>query len=141
MAIIGDRDKAQIQEQFKALVNPVKLIYFTQELECQFCRETGMILREVSELSGKLALEVLNFQLDRDQVQQFQIDKIPATVVMSGHDYGIRFYGIPSGYEFLSLLDAVLSVSKADSGLRPESKEKLHSVSQPLHLQVLVTPT
>jgi alkyl hydroperoxide reductase subunit AhpF len=95
----------------------------------------------VSELSGKLALEVLNFQLDRDQVQQFQIDKIPATVVMSDHDYGIRFYGIPSGYEFLSLLDAVLSVSKADSGLRPESKEKLHSVSQPLHLQVLVTPT
>jgi alkyl hydroperoxide reductase subunit AhpF len=53
----------------------------------------------------------------------------------------MRFYGLPGGYEFSSLLDAVVAVSKGESGLSEESKDKLRKMNQPLHLEVFVTPT
>ena len=66
---------------------------------------------------------------------------VPATAVVGEKDYGIRFYGVPMGYEFSSLLDAIVSVSKADSGLGSETRETLQKLTQPLHLMVFVTPT
>jgi len=69
------------------------------------------------------------------------VDKVPATVIRNGKDYGIRFYGLPAGYEFSTLLDAILAVSMGDSGLLPASREKLAKLAQPLHLEVFVTPT
>jgi len=131
----------ELQRRLADMANPVRLVFFTQELECATCRETGQLLRELAGVSDKIRLEVYNFQLDREQVEAFGVDKIPATVVMGERDYGIRFYGIPSGYEFAALVDTILAVSRADSGLSPETREKLRQVKAPLHLQVLVTPT
>jgi len=104
MPFSEEKDKNTIKEIFKGLVNPVKLINFSQELECQFCKETREIMEEVSALSDKLSLEVYNFQLDKEKVNQYNVDKIPATVILGSKDYGLRIYGIPSGYEFASFL-------------------------------------
>lgn len=139
--LLDDRIRGEIQKRLAGLSRPVTLVYFTQELECPTCRETGQLLRETAELSDKIRLEVYNFQLDRDKAEAFQIDKIPATVVMGEKDYGIRFYGIPSGYEFATFLDTMLAVSRGDSELAPETREKIRAVTKPLHLQVFVTPT
>ena len=139
--MIRERERRQIQEVFRAVTNPVKIAYFTQEFECDYCRETGELLRELSGLSDKIALHVYNFQLDPEPVEQFRIDKIPATVIMGDKDYGIRFYGVPTGYEFASLIEAVVDVSRGDSGLQPATREKLRTVTEPAHLQVMVTPT
>lgn len=139
--MIRDREKRQLGEIFRALVNPVKIIYFTQEFECDYCRETGQLLREVSDLSDRISLETYNFQLDREKVDEYHVDKIPATVIVGGRDYGIRLYGVPAGYEFTSLVEAITDVSRGDSGLRPETREKLRAVNAPVHMQVLVTPT
>jgi len=141
MPFIQERDKKPIQDRLKEMVQPTKIINFTQELECEYCRETRQLLEELTALSEKLSLEVYNFQIDKAKAQEYRIDKIPATVLLGEKDYGIRFYGIPAGYEFSSLLDDIISVSKRDSGLSPKSREKLKAVTQPLHLQVFVTPT
>ncbi|MBZ5515954.1 MAG: glutaredoxin, partial [Acidobacteriia bacterium] len=82
-----------------------------------------------------------NFLLDKERVAEYGVDKVPATIIRNGKDYGIKFYGIPAGYEFSTLLDTILSVSKGDSGLEPESREKLAAVTQPIQLEVFVTPT
>ncbi len=141
MPIIPPNQQRQIQDHLKALVNPVKIVYFTQELECDSCRETGQLLQEFSALSDKLSLQVFNFQVDREEVAKFGVDKIPATIVMGDRDYGIRFYGIPLGYEFASVMEAVAAVSERESGLQAATKEKLRAITTPVHLQVLVTPT
>ncbi len=141
MAFFDERTRMELQRRLADMVNPVRLVFFTQELECATCRETGQLLRELVDVSDKIQLDVYNFQLDREQVAAFGVDKIPATVVMGERDYGIRFYGIPSGYEFAALIDAILAVSRADSGLSPETRGKLRQVKAPLHIQVLVTPT
>jgi glutaredoxin-like protein len=121
--------------------SPVTLVNFTQQLECQLCGKTRGLLDELVRLSDKLSLEVYNFQLDKTEVSQYRVDKIPAIAVAGDKDYGIRFYGIPSGYEFVSLLGAVLHVSSGDSGLKPETLDQLGELDRPVHLQVFVTPT
>lgn len=132
----------EIKKRFAALVNPVKIIIFTQSLECQYCKETRQIVEELAALSDKITLEIYNFQTDKDKVGLYKIDKIPATVIASpDRDYGIRYYGIPSGYEFSSVLEDIEMISTGGHGLSDLTVEKLKTVDQPVHIQVFVTPT
>jgi glutaredoxin-like protein len=141
MAIIQDRDKPEIQKRLAKLEDPVTLVNFTQELECQYCRETHQLVNELADLSDKLNVEVYNFVTDREKAREYKIDKIPATALVGERDYGIRFYGVPAGYEFATLLDDLVMVSNRDSMLSEGSRKKINELKDPLHIQVFVTPT
>ena len=141
MGLIRDEDAAEIRARLQEMVNPVKLVHFTQEVNLEYGREAKQLLEELAALSEKLTLEVYNLLLDTERVAEYRVDKVPATIVRNGKDYGIRFFGIPAGYEFSALLDAILAISKGDSGLKEETRAKLKQVTEPLHLEVFVTPT
>jgi alkyl hydroperoxide reductase subunit AhpF len=141
MGILQDSDAVEIRDRLKPLVNPVKLVHFTQELNLEYGRENVELLTELAALSDKLQLEIYNFLLDKEKVAEYAVDKVPATAICNARDYGVRFYGLPAGYEFASLLDAILAVSSGDSGLSPGTREKLAGVTQPVRLEVFVTPT
>lgn len=131
----------QLQEVFAVLKKEVTLKYFTQSIECQFCSDTRELLEEVAEISKKIKLEVYDFVEDKEEVEKYNIDKIPAIVVMDEKDYGIRFYGIPGGYEFGSLVEAIKLVSTGETMLSNEGKKFLDGLKKDVHLQVFVTPT
>jgi len=141
MALIGEKDRIEVKKRLDGMKHPVKIINFTQKIECQFCKETRGLLEEVAGLSDKITLEVYDFEEHKAKADELKIDKIPATAIMGEKDYGIRFYGIPSGYEFSTLLEAILMVSKRDSGLSGETRKKLAELKNDLHLQVFITPT
>jgi glutaredoxin-like protein len=144
MAIISERDAKQVADKLGKLAKPVKLAVFTQEFECAYCRETRELATELAALSGgKLAVEVKDLVADKTGAEALGVDKIPAIAVLAadGVDYGIRFYGVPAGYEFVSLLAALDLVAKGDSGLAPATRQKLKTITAPLALQVFVTPT
>ncbi|MGB9824677.1 MAG: protein disulfide oxidoreductase [Candidatus Hydrothermia bacterium] len=142
MGFLSESDKKEIREMFKELVHPVKVINFTQTLECTYCRETRQILEEVAELSDKIQLEVLNHMENKEKADAYGIENyIPAIIIEGDKDYGIRYYGIPSGYEFSTLLEDIIMVSKRDSGLKPDSKVRLSTIVKPVHIKVFVTPT
>ena len=107
------------------------------------CGETRDLLEEIAALApaGKLSVEVHDFLTDAEAKAAYKIDKIPAVAVVGAKDYGIRLYGIPSGYEFSSLMDDILTVSKGDSGLASATRAALAKVNRPIHIQVYVTPT
>jgi len=141
MALIGEKDRIEVKKRLDGMKHPVKIINFTQKFECQFCKETRRLLEEVAGLSDKITLEVYDFEEHKTKADELKIDKIPATAIMGDKDYGIRFFGIPSGYEFSTLLEAILMVSKRDSGLSGETRKKLAELKNDLHLQVFITPT
>lgn len=144
MAMIKDKDAKQVRERLARLADPVTLAVFTQEFECDLCRETRELAEEVAGLAaGKVRVEVFDLVKDKAKADSLRIDKIPAIAVLSasGEDWGIRFFGIPAGYEFISLLETLEMASRGDSGLTPGSREKLKALSAPLSLQVFVTPT
>jgi len=141
MGLLQDSDVAEIRERLEGMTDPVKLIHFTQELNLEYGREARQILEELAQISDKLELETFDFLIDKEKAAEHAVDKVPATVIGNGKDYGIRFFGLPAGFEFAALLDGILAVSRGDSGLLPESREKLAQLTQPLHLQVFTTPT
>ena len=141
MAIFSEADQKRIKEVLAEMENPVRLVHFTQTLQCELCRETRVLLENLVPLSDKLSLEIYNFQLDKEKVAQYRIDKVPASVVEGTKDYGVRLYGLLAGYEFVVLLDSIRRVSKGNSGLERESVEKLKELKSRLHVEVFVTPT
>ncbi len=143
MPLMDDHTRDQVRELLSDLSGPVKLLMFSQEFECQLCAETRQISEEVAALSDKIAVEVRDFGEDAALAQQYGIDKIPAIAVLGAddRDYGIRFYGIPSGYEFMSLLEAIQLVSTGQLHLADQTRAYLDTLEGDLHLQVFVTPT
>lgn len=141
MAKFSDTDRKRIQELLAGMEKPVRLVHFTQTFECELCQETKALLEDLVSVSNKLSLETYNFLLHKDKVAQYRIDKVPATIVEGAKDYGVRLYGFPAGYEMVVLLEAILRVSHGESGLSPESIEKLRILKSPLHIEVFVTPT
>ncbi len=144
MGLINDRDAKVIRDRLAKLTSPVSLVVFTQEFECEYCKQTRELAEELAGLSGgKVAVEVRDFVGDKARADALGVDKIPAIAVLGrgGSDHRIRFFGIPAGYEFMSLLESIDLVSKGDSGLSPASREKLKKLEKPLDLQVFVTPT
>ncbi|HEX9908739.1 MAG TPA: thioredoxin family protein [Thermoplasmata archaeon] len=142
MGLIGQKEKDFLVKEFAAkLVNEVRLVVFTQEMPCVFCRETVEVARELSEINPKIKLEIYDFVKDQTKANELRVDKIPAIAVIGAKDHGVRFYGIPSGYEFTSLIGAIIDVSTGESGLTPKTKDALKLLGQSVHIQVFVTPT
>lgn len=141
MPMLKDGDKEEVRKQLMGLARPVRLVMFTQDFECNFCTETRELVEEIGSLSDEVDAVIYDFAADSDEVDRYGIDKIPAIAVVGEKDYGVRFYGIPSGYEFVSLIEAIKMVASGQSGLSDATREALAQLDEPVHFQVFVTPT
>ena len=142
MSLLPDDKKEQLKTEFQQqLVDPVKLIMFTQEMECRFCSDTRILTNEIAELSNMISAETYDFVKDSDKAKDLGIDKIPAIAVLGKKDYGVRIFGIPYGYELQTLVDAIINVSKGKTDLTDKTKEILKDIQSPVHIQVFVTLT
>ena len=139
--VLNDQIKKEIKEHFTILKDKVRLIVFTQKIECQFCEENRKLVEEIGALSDKISVEVYNFITDKNKSEEYRIDKIPAIAVIGTKDYNIRLYGIPSGYEFVSLIEAIRTVSTTEHRLSAETQKRMKAVKNAVHIQVFVTPT
>jgi alkyl hydroperoxide reductase subunit AhpF len=98
-------------------------------------------------LSDKIAIEEVNFVLEKEQAAHYGVDRVPALALLSengsgeSHDSRIRFLGAPSGYEFISLVQALMLVGGRTSSLTEENRQKLAAVTAPMTMQVFTTPT
>lgn len=143
MAILTDRDRAAVRDELQKLAGPAKLIVFTTGLgpEAEYSAETERLCREVAECSDQVAVEVYNLHIDREKAAGYGVDRVPAIVVEGTRDYGIRFFGVPMGYEFSNLIDAILVAASGEPKLSAETLERLQGLTEPIHLQVFATPT
>jgi alkyl hydroperoxide reductase subunit AhpF len=142
MPLIREDVAAQLRQEFEALVNPVRLAVFSQALADPESEQVKRLVEELVALDPRLGVESYNFVLDTQRVEELGIRRTPAIAILPGEkDYGIRLYGLPSGYEFGTLVDAILDVSLGQSGLSPETRQALAALEKPVHLQVFSTPT
>lgn len=147
MSLLSAADQERLRESFDEMTAPVRLLFFTQTLGCETCQQTRQILDELPMLSEKIAIEEVNFVLEHDRAAQFGIDRVPAIVVVGADEEGqprdsrIRFLGAPAGYEFVSLVTAVLLVGGRDSALTAENRRRIAAIDKPVTMQVFTTPT
>jgi alkyl hydroperoxide reductase subunit AhpF len=142
MALLADDVTAQLKEEFARLAAPVRLAVFSQALADPESEQVRRLVEELGALDPKLSVESYNFVLDTEKVKELGIRRTPAVAVLGADkDYGVRFYGVPAGYEFGSLVDAILDVSSGESGLSEPTRAALAALTAPVHIQVFSTPT
>lgn len=156
MGLLRDADREGLRKELAKLTTPVKLVFFSQALDCEYCPLTKQVLEEITSLTDKVILQEYNFAIDREVVEKYKIARVPAIaivrlespkVLVTGNeqprevDYGIRYYGVPAGFEFAALVGDIINVSMGESGLSEQSKTALKQLKDPLHLQVFTTPT
>lgn len=142
--LLSDQDRQTVARHLAAITHPVRLLFFTQTIGApEGAAITRQVLGELVSLDERITLEEVNFILDKDRAAQYGVTDIPAVVLLRGEeDTRIRFLGAPAGYEFMSLVEAVILAGTDDSGLTPESKALIASqVTEPTEILVFVTPT
>ena len=148
MSLISPPDQERLRTEFAQMTRPVRLVFFTQSLECDTCLPTRQILDELPALSDKITIEEVNFLIEPGRAASYGIDRVPAIAVTyedapdaTYKDARIRFVGLPAGYEFISVVQAVLLAGGRAPQLADASRAKLAKVDRPLTLQVFTTPT
>jgi glutaredoxin-like protein len=142
LSLLPDDKKEVIKAEFREkMVNPVRIIMFTQEFECRFCSDTRFLVQELATLSDKIGVDIYDFVLDAEKAKEYGIDKIPAIAIIGEIDYGVRIFGIPYGYELSTLIEGIITVSRGKTDLTDKTKEILADIKNPVHIQVFVTLT
>ena len=142
MSLIPDENKEHLRSEFKEKMEKlVKIIVFTHEVECKFCAETKQLIQEVAELSDKIKVETYDLVANADKAKEFDVDKAPALVITGEKNYGVRFFGLPYGYELQTLIEAIINVSRGKTDIPDKTKEMLKEIKTPVHIQVFVTLT
>lgn len=142
MALISDKDKDFITETFAdRLRSDVTVLFFTQEHECMYCRETREFAEELTALSDKLHLETYDLVNDAEVAATHGIDKIPAIKLIGEQDHGVRYFGMPMGYEFTVIVEDIIDVSWGTSNMDPETMGNVLPIDKKTHIQVFVSPT
>jgi alkyl hydroperoxide reductase subunit AhpF len=133
---------AEIRKRLASLRDPVRLVVFSQSLSApELCAQNESLMRELAALSDRISVEVLNPAIDRERAEAYGIQAVPATVVEGTRDWGIRFLGVPSGYEFSAFLDAVVVASTGEPALSDETRQALAGLGQDVEIKVFSTPT
>lgn len=146
MALISEKDSRYLQKVFsEQLKNPVKILIFVDDKsECEYCDLTKQVLEELSSIDSKMEMYVYHVKKERQIAEQYKVSMAPAIVLLDkdGNDTRVRFYGIPSGHEFSSLIQDIISVSTGKpSFFNAEQIEKIRSIKSPVEIKVFVTPT
>jgi alkyl hydroperoxide reductase subunit AhpF len=145
--LLNEQIISQVKDVFdQQLVHPVEVLFFGSQANCDYCEDAHQLVKEVVEISEKLGLRVYDIEKDAAIAQQYHVDKTPGFVFAANEngeliDYGIRVSGVPSGHEFSTLIHDLVLVSGRDSGLPQKVRDELKALTQPVHLQVYVTPT
>src|SRR5438270_158476 len=139
MALISSVDQERLRESFAQMSRRVRLLFFTQTLGCQTCLQTRQILDELPLLSENIAVDEVNFILDAEKAKAYGIDRVPAIAVVyedtlseTVKDSRMRFLGAPAGYEFVSLVQAVLLAGGRQSTLSAESLARITAIDKPM---------
>jgi thioredoxin reductase (NADPH) len=133
------------------LSDPVRIIHFGQSGDvagepvpvCEECREARGLIGEFAALDARITLEIHDFRAEQVLAEELGVTRIPATLIgpLDEPVPRIRFYGVPSGYEFGAFLDGVILVSSGASKLSAATRELLEGSTREVHIEVLTTPT
>lgn len=141
MAVLDDEIKKQLKEMFQELEDKVKIIFINKINP--YSDDIKELLTEISELTDKIELKIEDYS---DEIKKkYEIEDAPAIIINSENLKGkIIYYGLPSGYEFGALIEAINLASKKEIEIDSKTKkfiDKLDESNKNLNLEVFVTPT
>jgi glutaredoxin-like protein len=148
MSLLDEKIRAQVREILQPITQPIELVVFTKgalvlpgQDEPGLQRETVELLKEIAGLSDKITL--IEKPFSDPEAQSLGLTHAPTTLLREAGSQraNIRFLGIPSGYEFSTLLETLLMLGTGESKLPEAARQELAKVAGPVRMQSFVTPT
>jgi len=136
----------QVKDLFTNLEQDVEILFFGEKEGCEYCAEVHQLVDEVASLDDRLSLQAYDLEENSELAETYRVSGSPTLVIAARDgdqliDYGVRFLGAPAGHEFTTLIHDLLMVSKRRTELTDETRQFLKGLSEPMLLQVFVTPT
>lgn len=143
MSLFSEQERERIRKKLEsAIENEVKVIVFTQEIECEYCKDVQQLMEELSQINEKIRVEVYDLAKDEKKAKELNIDKTPAILLIGKKaNTKMRFFGLPAGYELETLLEDLIDTSRGTSELSPTTKAGISQITKPVHIQVFTTLT
>lgn len=141
MPILSRDVRKTVEREFTQLKRQVSIELFTQEMECSSCREERQLMEELAEMTSRITVNVSDFLANGSLVRKYEVERVPVAVVVSKQETAVRFYGIPSGYEFQALMETVKAASSERPPVSEEFSAFLQTLSRQVTVQVFVAPT
>ena len=142
MSLLRPEEEARVRELFAGLERPVELLVAlgpeeTAQLgarDVDFGAETVRVAEGLAGLSELVTARV--------EEEPAGFPRFPSVSIRpDGDDAGVRYDGLPWGYEVASLIGAVVEAGRREPSLQPESLERLAGLDRDLAVDVFVTPT
>lgn len=150
MAILSETDKNKVRKMLDdGLVSDVEIVFFTERESliiipgkepCHTCGQTRELLEEVTGLSDKLSLSIHELPDAREEAFKHGVSRIPAIILKGAEKGAVRFFGIPSGYEFSAFVEDLIDASTGRTSLSDDTRDVLASLSQSIDIKVFTTP-
>lgn len=144
------KEQGFLREKFsRELASRVRIDFFTQKetsllvpgrQPCQYCKPTRQMLEELAALTDLISLRQHFFEEDKQAVAQYQVERIPAIVLHGGDGRWLKYYGLPGGHEFITLIETIVDISRGTSHLSDKIRKRLRKLSHDVRIQVFVTP-
>jgi hypothetical protein len=151
VAILNEQVRGQLRERFsQELSGPVQLTLYTKPgsgrlilpsgLGCETCADARELADELVAAAPPDLVRLRVVDVTTDDAGD--VADVPTlTVGVPGEPARISWKGLPSGFEFATVVDAVERASSGDLGLSAQTVEALENVTEPVEVMVFATPT
>ena len=142
MALLRAEEEAKVRQWFAELERPVELLVGVGREETplvgardvDFGAEMVRVCEGLAELGDEVSCRV--------EHEPEAFPRFPAVSIRpGGGDVGVRYDGLPWGYELGSLVGAIVEAGRNEPSLRADSIAALEELDRDLALDVFVTPT
>ena len=142
VSMLKESDRKYVRTTLDGLKDEVRVVLFSRDGgECKYCDEAEGLLGDIASEAPRVKLEVLSLKRDAARAKELGIDKVPGIALLGKKDYNLRYFGLPSGYDFIPFVETIRAVGNDDPGISPESVAQLAKLTKPVQLSVFVTQT
>jgi hypothetical protein len=140
VSMLSEKDKVYVHKTLDGMKDEVRLTLFSRDGgDCKYCGEAEGLLSDIAAADPRVKLEILSLKKDAARAKQLGIDKVPGIALLGKKDHNLRYFGLPSGYDFIPFVETIRAVGDDAPGVSPESAAQLARLSKPVQLSVFVT--
>ena len=143
MGILSQEDSDYLKKEFEKITNNVIIEFFSTDNKdkCEQCDNIRAIMKEIMDLTDKVSLKEFNIDKDKEKAEKYNIKMAPVLVFNNKDNGNIKFYGVPSGYEFSSLIEDIMDIGTGNIEFDEGVEEKVKAIDEDVNIMVFVTPT
>ena len=139
-SMLAEKDRKYVASTLADMKSDVRLVLFSRDGgECKYCDEAEGLLADIAAAAPRVTLEALSLQKDAARAKELGIDKVPGIAILGTKDHNLRYFGLPSGYDFIPFVETIRAVANDDPGISGESIAMLQQLKKPVQLSVFVT--